>query len=59
MSIRADIYIARHERFEAAEAYADRLTPAQIECLKETEADFWLKIDHDGKAQLLSIEDEG
>lgn len=57
--ITANIYIARHERAEAAEAYKDRLSRQQIEALLETEADFWLKIDASGQSQLLSIEDEG
>lgn len=56
--MKAQVYIARHERHEAAEAYAARLTPEQIEHLKETEGDFWLNIE-DGKTQLLLIEDEG
>jgi hypothetical protein len=58
MSITAKVYIARHERYEAAEAYAHRLSPTQIEYLKDNEGDFWLSI-ADGKAELLLIEDEG
>lgn len=53
------VYISRRWRFEAAEAYAKRLSSEQIEYLKETDADFQMEIGHDGKATLLEIEDEG
>jgi hypothetical protein len=55
----ARVYIARHWRNEAAEAYAKHLSPESIEYLKETESDFWLEIASDGKGTLLEIEDEG
>jgi hypothetical protein len=55
----AEIYIARHERFEAAEAYADRLSPIQIAYLEDNDGDFRLQIDSEGRCQLLLIEDEG
>lgn len=54
----AEIYIGRHERFEAAEAYVDKLTPEQVAYLKDNEGDFWLKISAEG-SRLLLIEDEG
>lgn len=56
--MKASVYIMRHERFEAAEAYKNRLSAEQIEALKETEGDFRMEIDGD-KVQLLLIEDEG
>lgn len=59
MSTFAEVYIARHERYEAAEAYAKRLSPTQIAYLKDNDGDFRLKIGTDGSAQLLLIEDEG
>jgi hypothetical protein len=58
MSITAKVYIARHERYEAAEAYEDKLSPFQIRFLKENERDFWLEISDIG-THLLLIEDEG
>lgn len=58
MSITAKVYIARHERYEAAEAYAEKLSPFQIKFLKDNEADFWLEIGDKG-SNLLLIEDEG
>lgn len=59
MSTFAEVYIARHERHEAAEAYANRLSPAQIEYLKNNDGDFRMRISTDGHVQLLLIEDEG
>ncbi len=52
------IYIARHERHEALEAYSDRLSEMQKAYLQDNEGDFWLIIS-EGKSQLLLIEDEG
>lgn len=59
MGINADIYIARQERGDAIEAYANRMTPEQIQYLRETDGDFWFKIKSDGTTQLLLVEDEG
>lgn len=59
MILFAEVYIARHERDEAAEAYADRLSPIQLAYLKDNDGDFRLKINQDGSTQLLLIEDEG
>ena len=53
------VYISRQERFEAAEAYKDRLNARQIEYLKENDRDFQLVIDEKHRAYLLEIEDEG
>lgn len=56
----AKIFIARHERHEAAEVYASRLSQTQIEYLKENEGDFWLETDSEAhRAVLWLIEDEG
>jgi len=55
-----EVYIARHERYEAAEAYASHLTEVQMEFLKDNEADFRLVINFNlGTSKLLMIEDEG
>lgn len=54
----AQIYITRHERHEAIEAYADRLSDTQKAYLRDNEGDFWLRLS-DGTSQLLLIEDEG
>lgn len=59
MALFAEVYIARHERHEAAEAYAQRLSPTQIAYLKDNEGDFRMQISQDGSVQLLLIEDEG
>jgi len=59
MSINARIFIARHERYEAAEAYAERLTPEQREFLLDNECDFWFHVNAEGPNQLLAIADEG
>ena len=59
MSLFAEVYIARHERLEAIEAYKERLSDRQIEYLRENDGDFRLQIDNNGSCQLLLIEDEG
>jgi hypothetical protein len=51
----AKIYIADHERFEAAGVYADRLSSAQIEFLKDNEGDYWLWLDLAGLIRLDRI----
>lgn len=56
--MKAQVYIARHERREAAEAWKDRLTPEQYQHLLDNEKDFWLNINY-GKTELLMVEDEG
>jgi hypothetical protein len=50
------IYIASHERHEAAEAYADKLTPEQIDQLKDEPHDWWLCLCEDGSWTLVDTD---
>ena len=59
VEMKTAIYIARHERNEAAEAYADHLTNKQKEHLRDNDADFWLYVFTGAPAELLMIDDEG
>ena len=52
------VYIARHERHEAAEAYAEKLSPFQIKYLKDNDYDFWLELSDIGSNLLLIVEEE-
>lgn len=42
------IYIAKYERYEAVDAYKDRLTPEQIEEIEETNIDWLLTLTDTG-----------
>ena len=56
----ASIYVARHERLEAIEAYGQYLTETQKEAIRENEEDLNIVIDYDkGTSTVLFIEDEG
>ena len=60
MALNVEVYIARHERYEAVEAYVSHLSEVQAQFLKDNEADFRLIINTVlGNSQLLMIEDEG
>lgn len=52
------IYVARHERYEAAETYKDRLNDVQRQFLLDNDSEFNIVIDKD-KTYLLEVIDEG
>ena len=57
VNVVASIFIARHERAEAAEVYKGRLSAAQREHLLDNGADYFLTLYQNGEVSLSSIED--
>lgn len=53
-----DIFIEPHERYEAVEAYADRLSPTQIETITDAPETALIRLQiSDSSTQVLVIEE--
>lgn len=60
MKIKAEVYVMRHERAEAVEAYADWLNDVQKQFIKEHNSDFWISFNPVEKTAIVSqMTDEG
>jgi hypothetical protein len=59
VGIIADVYIEPNERYEAVEAYKDRLSETQIETILEAPEGALIRIQMDGQRAQVQIIEEG
>lgn len=54
----ATVFIEQHERFEAVEAYKDRLTPEQVDEILDADESALVRLDiRNGKTEVMIIEE--
>lgn len=55
----AAVFIEPHERYEAIEAYGDKLTPEQIEEIKDAPESALIRLQFGGGPTRLTVIEEG